>query len=390
MVEITYARSRLWLGICGVGSIVLISVALLVSGLPLTLLPSSQHWSIVDLKGLLLVLVCLNGVMLPLDLIGGILLPNRWRPNTITCGAFVKGWIRGVAVQSTLFFMTGILILAMSRWFGLPGATLSVLVIAVVLVVFQLRIAKLAAFSSMIGSERCASAATVAEALRQTSDWGWKPLPIVVLDHGDSGFTGGVVGLPGMETIVIPAVSTDRLTPSQLAVTIARRLEAVQSGSRTRGMLLAFAWVITGFILSAMLPGAGVASVAELTMTCLGFALWTFFGLLTLPTLSRQASYAIDRRVMDRGASAEMFYETVKELDRLQDDEPKRSAFVETIFHPVPSVDNRAAETASRLPIAWHAARMTLFVSWACMGMLVRAVHCNVGRPELWVMLPTD
>lgn len=390
MTKISYARSRLWLGIGGVGSIVLISVALLTSRLPLKLLPSSQYWSFEDLKGLLLVLVCFNGVMLPLDLLGGLLLPNRWRPNTITFEAFVKGWSRGVTVQSTLFFMTGILILAMSRWFGLPGAIFSVLVVAVVLVVFQLRIAKLAAFPYMIGSQRSVSAATVAEALRQTSDWGWTPLPVVVLDHGDNGFTGGVVGLPGMETIVISAVSTDRLTPSQLAVTIARRLEAVQSGSRTRAMLLAFAWVITGFVLSAMLPGAGVASVAELTMTCLGFALWTFFGLLTLPTLSRQASYAIDRRVMDRGASSEIFYQTVKELDRLQDDEPQRSSFVETIFHPVPSVDNRAAETASRLPIAWHVARMTLFLSWACMGMLVRAVHCNVGRPELWVMLPTD
>ena len=40
--------------------------------------------------------------------------------------------------------------------------------------------------------------------------------------------------------------------------------------------------------------------------------------------------------------------------------------------------------------VHWHAARMTLYVSWACMGMLVRAVHSNVGRPELWVMLPTD
>ncbi|WP_146526280.1 hypothetical protein [Novipirellula artificiosorum] len=52
--------------------------------------------------------------------------------------------------------------------------------------------------------------------------------------------------------------------------------------------------------------------------------------------------------------------------------------------------DNGQRESASTFPIAWHAARMTLFVSWACMGMLVRAVHCNVGRPELWVMLPTD
>ena len=135
-----------------------------------------------------------------------------------------------------------------------------------------------------------------------------------------------------------------------------------------------------------MLPNAGDRT---LTMTCLGFTLWTFLGLLTLPTLSRQASYAIDGKVLNSGVSSEIFRRTLETLDALQDDEPRRPA-IETVFHPVPSVHNREAGGTDAIPIAWHAARMTLFVSWACMGMLVRAVHCNVGRPELWVMLPTD
>jgi len=88
--------------------------------------------------------------------------------------------------------------------------------------------------------------------------------------------------------------------------------------------------------------------------------------------------------------STEVFQRALKRLDKLQDDEPERSILIETIFHPVPSVDNRRVVSLGKIPVAWHAARMTLFVSWACMGMLVRAVHCNVGRPELWVMLPTD
>jgi hypothetical protein len=380
----------LWLGISGVGLIVTISLVLLLSGLPSRLLPSDQAWSLADLKALLTVQVCLTSLMLPLDLLGGLVLPNRWRANTITFAAFIKRWFGGIAVQTVMFLTAGIVILSMGRWLGLPGATLAVLFIAVVLVAFQLRIANLVAFTTLAENGKRGGDATVAEASRQTAEWGWKPLPIVVLDHVDSGFTGGVVGLPGMETIVLPAESLDHLVPSQLAVTLARRLEAVRSGSRTRGILFAFAWVVAGFILAAVVPGAGVTSVAELTMTGLGFTLWTFLGLLTLPTLSRQASFAIDRRVIAGGASSEVFYQTVKTLDRLQDDEPKRSSLVETIFHPVPSVENRATERSNGPPVAWHVARMTLFVSWACLGMLVRAVHCNVGRPELWVMLPTD
>jgi len=369
---------------------VLLSLGLLVSRQPLAWLPNDQSGSVADFWALAIVGCCLIGLMLPLDLLGGFLLPNRSRPSTIKFAAFLGAWSRGVAVQTTLFVLTGLLILVMGRWLGLLGATLAVLGVAVILVACQLRIARLVGALPLTAGDRDESDMAVREALRQTSQWGYKPQPIIVVEHDDAGFTGGVVGLPGMETIVVPATTILKLTPEQLAVTIARRLEAVRGGSRTRGILVAFAWVITGFMISALLPGAGVTSVGELAMTCLGFTLWTFFGLLTLPTLSRQASYAIDRKVIDQGASAETVYGAVTTLDRLQDDEPKRSALIETIFHPVPSVDNRRGETASSSPIAWHAARMTLFVSWACMGMLVRAVHCNVGRPELWVMLPTD
>jgi len=386
----TYARSRLWLGISGVGSIVVISTYLLATGLPLTWLPGTQVWSGEDFTALLVMLGFLIGLMLPLDLLGGFLLPNRSRPNTITAGAFARGWIRGVVVQASLFMLVSLLILAMGRWLGLFGAALAVLGIAVMLITLQLRVAKLIGVLPHRVGDSSDSAAAVTAALQQTSDWGWNSRPIVVLEHHDTGFTGGVVGLPGRESIVLPAGSVAQLSPEQLSVTIARRLEAIQSGSRTRGMLFAFTWVIVGFILSALLPGAGVTSVGELAMTCLGFTLWTFLGLLILPTLSRQAAYAIDRTVMQQGASAETLHETVQTLDRLQDDEPTRSAWIEAIFHPVPSVNNRRMESPRTFPIAWHAARMTLFVSWACMGMLVRAVHCNVGRPELWVMLPTD
>ena len=329
-------------------------------------------------------------MLLPLDILGGHLLPNRSRPNPITIIAFVKAWTRGALVQALLFLLASLLILAMGRWLGLLGAAFAVLGVGVFHVAFQLRIARLTASLPRVADDQSERESSLTAALAQASQWGWKPRPILVLQHEDTGFTGGVVGLPGMESIVVPASSVAKLTSDQLAVTIARRLEAIRGGSRTRGMLLAFAWVMVGFVFSALLPGAGVTSVGELVMTCLGFTLWTFLGLLTLPTLSRQASYAIDRAVVSHGASPERLYEAVQALDRVQDDEPKRSALIEAVFHPVPSVDNRRSESTSRFPIAWHAARMTLFVSWACMGMLVRAVHCNVGRPELWVMLPTD
>ena len=71
----------------------------------------------------------------------------------------------------------------------------------------------------------------------------------------------------------------------------------------------------------------------------------------------------------------------------------KRAPAVEAIFHPIPSPARRSEEIErghNRGAGAWHAARMALYLSWACFGLLGRAVHCNCGRPELWVMLPAD
>ena len=39
---------------------------------------------------------------------------------------------------------------------------------------------------------------------------------------------------------------------------------------------------------------------------------------------------------------------------------------------------------------AHQATRLALYLSWACLGVLARAVHCNAGRPEVWVLLPSD
>jgi len=375
----------LWLGIFGVGSIVLISLLLLWTRAPLRLLPTTTSWRPADFGALLIVIACWIAWMIPLDVVGGWFLPNRSRPGLISFGRFASKWIRGVLIQSGLFVSAGLLILAFGRWNGLPAAAAAVFVMAVAIIAFQRQLATLGS-----GGRRVASDAAIERATKQTSQWGFTSIPVLVLDHDDPGFTGGVVGLPRFESVVIPAGSVERLAPQELAVMIARRLEAVRSGSRTRGVLVALVWVLVGFVLSALLPGAGVTSVGELTMTGLGFTLWTFIGLLTLPTISRQASYAIDRKVIDRGVPPQTLRDTVRGLDRVQDDEPSRSAWIETIFHPVPSVENRQAGLGGEYPFAWHAARMTLFVSWACMGVLARAVHCNAGRPELWVMLPTD
>jgi hypothetical protein len=78
-------------------------------------------------------------------------------------------------------------------------------------------------------------------------------------------------------------------------------------------------------------------------------------------------------------------------LDDLQDRERNRPPWVEAIFHPVPSVTQRLRGPHSLgLNGFWDAARTSVFLSAAGLGLLGRAVHCNCGRPALWVFLPGD
>lgn len=82
---------------------------------------------------------------------------------------------------------------------------------------------------------------------------------------------------------------------------------------------------------------------------------------------------------------------TTRLLDELQDGEPMRPALVETLFHPIPSVQTRLDGPRAQGRIGyWDAARTSVYLSLAGLGLLSRAVHCNCGRPSLWVFLPTD
>ena len=211
------------------------------------------------------------------------------------------------------------------------------------------------------------------------------------LEGRDPGFSGGFSGPAG--TLVLPARWARCLTPEALAVLIDRRLGILRSGAWWRTLVLAALWNALGFLLASLLPGAGVQTVAELVTTALGFTLWTFAGLLVLPTPSRRATVAADARAAGDGEARRHLIEAIARIDRLQDDEPERSPGLELVFHPVPSVARRERALAGPPPPgpgAWHLARTALYLAHAGLSLLPRLVHCNAGRPELWVYLPAD
>ena len=379
----TYARARLWLGISGVGSVVSIAAFAWAIGLPSQYFSTGQMFGVGELLQLCTVAGLFMLWLAPLDFLGGYLLPAKYQKSDQKLGEWLRGYVTAAFSQSLLFVIFGSLIVISSQAFGVFGGA-ALISLGIVTCFFVRNRFVLSRESKNIASDE-----KIQDAIDTIQTWQTFVPKTVVVKHKDRGFTGGIIGFGKHAQIVIPEawLSFDR---EQLAVAIARRAVAINSGSYTMGLLFAFVWNACGFLLCSLIPGAELVSVAGLVTTVCGFTLWSFLGLLTLPTLSRNASLKIDQQLTKQGMPSELIRSAAFTMDQLQDGEPERPQFIEAIFHPVPNVTSRNRTEPVGGLAAWNVARTTLFFSWACLGFLSRSVHCNVGRPELWTMLPTD
>lgn len=317
----------------------------------------------------------------PFDWLGGYFLPRAYQLRSEHAATFAGRWLRGVLVQSLVLGCCLTITLYAGRAGGLPGAASAFAVCMIALVALQGPLARAVSHQPSETSERTQDAFGLAVRPHRATD---------------PGFTGGIAGLPGMETVVIPQQWREHLAADDMQVYLARKRLTLSGRSRLFGLLVAGGWNLTGFVVITMLtPGAGVDNAGGLMTTALGLGVWSFLGLLILPTPSRRAVMAIDRRTANEDlVESEAVTSAIRHLHHLQHDEVRRGRWIETIFHPIPALEPRIESLTAGdgdLPTGpWNCARMALFLSWACFGMLSRAVHCNVGLPDMWVLLPSD
>lgn len=376
-ISMTYARARLWLGVAGVGSWILLSSIALLFVLPASVFPYSGSLPPADFAAFWALFGFYSAVSLPFDLRGGYLLPCRYQKHCLMFPTYLAKWLRAVAVQGAVMTVSAFLLLQAGRAGGVLAATAMLALLQAALIAVQPWLARLA------GGLHVLRPLAPPEGVRsKVSVWGGL----------DPAFTGGVAGWPGTAGIFVPDEWVRSLPPAALEAAILHREGAVRTGSRLRGLVVAMVWNLAGFALSAHLPGAGVGAVWELVQTFLGCTVWSFAGLLILPSLSRAGVFEADHWALRNGAARDALAAAISELEHLQEGEPSRSPWIERIFHPIPSVESRLRSLNSDPPRwgAWNAARMALYLSWANFGLLSRAVHCNCGRPEAWVLLPSD
>ncbi len=374
-----YGRARLWLGISAVGTLVTLATLTLAWGILSGVQPTTESSFGSQVTSLYLFVIMYALLQLPFDFLGGYSLPKRCGRSHPNLGTFLRSLFRGVVVHGILLLMSAILIMIAGRYGGVAGTVTAGLAISVLLLQLRVRIASI--MSHMV---------LVHDPLAKTPHD--EHFGVINVESSDEGFTGGIVGVLRPRFQLLPMKWRAVLGPEGYELAASRRTFAMKTGSWWRGRAVALLFTAAGLLVAAILVGSTNLGTAWGTIQfSLWFSLWSFLGLLVLPTLSRRGVIEIDERVQSEGYTSLLMRANTEQLDRLQDGEPMRPSLVETIFHPVPSVENRLEGPRSHHVVGfWDAARTSIYLSVAGIGLLGRAVHCNCGRPALWVFLPTD
>ncbi len=352
------ARRRLWLGITNVGFWVLAACV-------------GLYWMVIyrtDAPGLGLLLGIGVGAIAAqtvFDFIGGVtLMPGP----CISVMTFLRGWLRGVLGHTLVLAGVGIASAISLRFTDGFGASILVATTALAL------------------GRRHLLRAIGGIATTEISNDGDKLLTVAV---NDPAFTGGIAGLGRRAKSLLPARWMSTLPEPELAAESRRRRWQIANLLPARAFTLILFWNLLGTFIGtqAFHLADRTPAVALLGHAC-WMTLWTFASLLVLPALSRKAVFAADHAAAESGHDPRAWITSFPDLVG-EDGSP--NAAVQTIFYPIPSTELRLRQldhpSAGFVP--GNLARSNLYYSWATFTLLGRAVHCNVGRPALWVFPPS-
>ena len=313
-------------------------------------------------------------ISFPFDFTGGYILPKRYGRSIMSFTSWLKAWIRAVGVHSLYFWLNAYLVLQIAQWLGLAGAVGWLVIQIILLSNMKLWIARL-----MVGFK-----------VKMENDRGRL---VLYLDHPDKGFTGGIAGMPGNEAIVMPAYWKTRFSEKVLDMLLTRRHGAINTRGHGRGFLWALLWNTGLFALACWLgdissgtPGAWLRSISWFSL----FSLGSLIGIL--PYISRKAVWEIDRWTYYKGADADVLRESIQLTDQLQNPIGYQRDWLSKILNPLPDAASRIAHMQTQNPHkgAWNTAWQAVFFSWAGFNLFARMIPVNLGRPALWVFLPTD
>jgi hypothetical protein len=356
--QLDLARRRLWLGITNVGFWVLLSAV----GLYCMVTGETSGMGI-GLPGAMFVTVI--AIQAVFDFVGGINLMPGPRPSVTN---FMRGWVRGVFGHTIVLVAVATVSATSLRHTGGFGA-------GIVLAMAALAFGREQLLRSVGGG-------VITEIAHDGET-------IVIAAVNDPSFTGGIIGLGRRAKNLLPASWMSTLPEPELTAESARRRWQIANGLPTRAFVLILCWNLLGtFIGTLVFQLAERPPTVALTGHACWMTLWTFASLLVLPALSRKAVLAADRAAADSGHAVRAW---IERFPGLVGEDGSSTSSVQTIFYPTPSATLRRRQLDKPLSglVLGNLARSNLYYSWATLTLLGRAVHCNVGRPALWVFPPS-
>lgn len=385
---LTHAKARLTLGIVYVGTTVCVSLFFLLAGIPQKLSSLSPEPAYLTFK-LIFFSIFIYEVMTFLFDLSGYLIDRSYQRSDVPFSEYLRDWTHA-SFHHALILM-GMAVFALSS-FKLGGVLALVLVMTLMSVFLIWKQGIIASFLSGVRYEEPDQhiKAEFPENRQGT-------IPLVSGISKDKNFTGGIVGFPGKETLVLPKLWLDRFSFEELYAELTRRNQAIKSGSRARGVYVAIAFNSIGITISSLLAiylsKTPLDTFAGLLTMSLYFTLWSFIGLLILPRLSHKGVFEVDYLALEKGVKPDILETTIYKVDKYLEDEHERKQGRDLVFHPIPARSTRLSRIKSKQVAekgAWNCARYSIFLSITGLSLLGKAVHCNAGRPNLWVLLPCD
>ena len=313
----TYAKSRLMLGIFCVGFYVLLSLNIVICK-PLDIfllseITSNYQFVYFAIQIFLIYLI----IQLPFDYLGGYFLPKKFAKTDKSFNQFVFCLVKGSLAQITFFTFCAFLYYYFSNVLGLFGIIFISILSQITLLYFQ------QLFAKIVGSFK-----------KQISN-----PEIIFIDSNDKGFTGGISGIFKPSLITFPSFYKDILSDAEFETIIARRKLLENDLSFLNGRLLAIIFNLIGVIIAYLLIGSSFTNQSSILHFISYQVLWSFIGLLIFPKFSRAAIFSLDKKL--KKESFDLYCSAIKKIDASYEDEFSRTEKLESVFHPLPSVARR-------------------------------------------------
>ena len=378
-----YTISKAWFGLFNLATWILIACVGLFSEWPAKLFPVETSSLFVEIQWWTLIVLAYVLIMLPLDIIGGFIIPKLTNFRKESFPKFWKRLSRGIIFHAGIIWASGPLIMEIGKYYGILGVIGLLISMFVLMLLLQNPLARIIAGYKIYGEDRESFRSRIGELLSRRTE---------VVKEEDPAFAGGITGLPWMEKTVIPSRWLE-MSEEELKAQILRRIGALRTHSRHRGIMIAILWNLYGFYSASLFSGAGVETVQGLFLTSMAFVVWMCLGQVILPNLSKAGSTEADRYATDNGVSKSALEAALKSQMQWSRDGQIEMDRLEKLLAPSLPINQRLEflqTEPSRLPGAWDSARIAQFLSWSCLGWFSRADYNLCGNPQNWVLQSGD